>query len=204
MFPQIKLALVFGKIAKDHGPKLLHANNPDLLTRDLGYALKKQKDILSDPRKGMVMTAYDVLPIILEVKILSVATASKLGIPTKGKSDIQVLEDIIAASNARNGGKHAKDIVSTLEWTRALFAHPEIQDVLKMEMTEIESPKSLRGVLTFIGQLAGRSQDELVRVSEFLKRAKDLDLDPPAQKPEPQAAQKPARKPRAPKPPKAG
>ena len=154
MFPQIKLALIFTKIAKDHGHKILHANNPDLLTRDLGDAMKKQKDILCDPRKGMAITAYDVLPIILEVKILTVATAAQLKIDTKGKSDIQILEEIIAASEARQGGKYAKDIKGTLEWTRALFSHPEIQDVLKMEMTAIEAPKSLKDVTKFIRQLA--------------------------------------------------
>ena len=182
MFPQIKLALIFTKIAKDHGHKILHANNPDLLTRDLGDAMKKQKDILCDPRKGMAITAYDVLPIILEVKILTVATAAQLKIDTKGKSDIQILEEIIAASEARQGGKYAKDIKGTLEWTRALFSHPEIQDVLKMEMTAIEAPKSLKDVTKFIRQLAGRSTDELARVSEFLKRAKDVSAEPQMKK----------------------
>lgn len=187
MFPQIKLALVFAKMARQHGPKVLHANSLDLLTRDLGLAMKEQKDILSDPRRGMFMTAYDVLPIIVEVKILTVSVASKLAIETKGKPDIAIIEEILNKSNERNGGKYTRDIKDTLEWTRELFSHPEIQDVLKMEMTGIEKPQGIKDVTKFIGQLALRSQDELTRVSEFLKHAKDVSCAPKAEEKQPEA-----------------
>jgi hypothetical protein len=185
--PQIKLALIFAKMAKDHGHKLLHANNPDLLTRDLGDAMRKQKDILSDPNKSSLFTAYDVLPVILEVKILSAAVAKKLDIDTKGKADITILEEIVEKSNERNGGKYATDIKGTLDWTRELFSNPEIQDVLKMEVTQIDRPKNIKDITKFFGQLAGRSQDELTRVSEFLRRAKEKKPEP---KTEPKAEDK--------------
>ncbi|HYD17097.1 MAG TPA: hypothetical protein VEF76_01295 [Patescibacteria group bacterium] len=209
--PQFKLAFIFAKMARDHGPKLLHSNNPDLLTKDLGDAMRRQKAVLSDPGKGAIMTAYDVLPLILEVKILSLAVASKLEIDTKGKPMINVLEEIVAKSEARNDGKFAAGIKETLGWTRALFADPDIQDVLAMPMTEIESPDlTLRGVGKFFTSLAGRSQDELVRVQEFLKHAKDVQeppVAPVAPTPAPAAEQdkKPAkpRKPRTPKSPAA-
>lgn len=184
MFPQIKLALLFGKMARDHGPKVLHSNNVDLLTKDLSNALIEQKNILSSPRKGAFLTAYEVLPVIAEVKILSVAVAKKLEIDTKGKSDIQILEEIIQKSEERNDGKYAKGIKDTLEWTRALFTHPEMQDILKMEMTQIEAPSSLKDVTKFIRQMANRSQDELSRINEFLRHAKEIEVPPKA---EPQA-----------------
>ena len=196
--PQMKLAMIFAKMAQQHGSKILHSNNPDLLTKDLSNAMRAQKNILSDPAKGALMTSYDVLPIILEVKILSVAVAHKLDIETKGKSTIAILEEIVAKSEERNGGKYSKGIKETLDWTRKLFSHPEIQDVLSMEMTEIERPQSLKGVFKFFTQIAGRSQDELTRLQEFLKRAKEVQ-DAPEQKP--QAAQKPDdKKPEPPKP----
>lgn len=189
MFPQIKLALLFTKLAKEHGHKILHANNPDLLTRDLGLALKKQKEILSDRRKSTIITAYDVLPLIVEVKVLTAVTAAKLDVPTKGKTAIETLEGIIAAADARNGGKYAKEVKESLEWTRALFAHPEIRDILDAEMTEIALPKNPKEVLKFFSQIAGRSQDEIARLNDFLRHAKavgeDLTPPPPA---------KPARK----------
>lgn len=188
MIPQIKLALIFAQFAQKHGTKILHANNPDLLTKDLGNAMKEQKRILSDARKGMIMTGYDLIPVIVEVKVLTFVVAKKLGIETKGKADIAIIEDIIAKSDERNGGKYAKDVKDTLEWTRELFSHPEIQDVLKMEMTDIEAPKSLKDVFKFFKQVAGRTSDELTRVSEFLKRARDV--QPPAPKPEPKSEPK--------------
>ena len=188
MFPQIKLAILFGKLARDHGPKVLHSNNVDLLTKDLSNALVEQKNILSSPRKGAFLTAYEVLPVIAEVKILSVAVAKKLEIETKGKSDIQILEEIIQKSEERNDGKYAKGIKDTLEWTRALFSHPEMQDILKMEMTQIETPNSLKDVTRFIRQMANRSQDELTRINEFLRHAKEIEVPPKAEpKAEPQA-----------------
>jgi hypothetical protein len=198
MFPQIKLALVFAKLAKHHGPKVLHSNNVDLLTKDLNDALVEQKNILSSPRKGSFMTAYEVLPVIAEVKILSITVARKLEIETKGKPDIQILEEIIQKCEERNNGKYTQGIKDTLDWTRALFSHPEIQDVLKMEMTEIETPGSLKDVTKFIRQLAGRSQDELTRINEFLKHAKDLK---PMPKPEPEAKAEPKAAPKTPKKP---
>jgi hypothetical protein len=214
--PQLKLALVFAQVAKDYGPILLHSNNADLLTKDLGEAMKKQKNILSDPKTGMIMTSYGVAPAILEVKILSMWVANKLGIETKGKATITVLDEIVAKSEERNGGKYSKDIKDTLEWTRTLFANPEIQDVLKMEMTEIEAPSvNLKSLTKFFSQLASRGQDELTRLNEFLKRAKEVqqaqppkpDAEPKAPaapegeaKPEPQAKEKKKRAPKAPKP----
>jgi len=182
MMPNIKLALVFAKIAREHGPKILHGNNPDLLTRDLGEALKRQKQALADPSSGMIMTAYEALPLIVEVKMLTFAVAKQLDIETKGKPDITVLEEILAKSEERNGGKYAKGIKETLDWTRALFSHPEIQDVLNMEMTAIEKPTSIKDFVRFASQLVGRSQDELTRVSEFLRKAKEID-DMPKQEP---------------------
>lgn len=190
--PQYKLMLVFAKMAKDHGPKLLHSNNPDLLTKDLSDAMRRQKAILSDPRKGVIMTSYEALSVILEVKILSTVLASKLDIDTKGKATINVLEEIAQKAQERNGGKFSKGITETLDWTRKLFADPDIQDILQMPMTEIESPDlSLRGIAKFFTSLAGRSQDELVRVQEFLKRAKDAGQDIP---PAPTATATPAAK----------
>ncbi len=196
--PNLKLAMIFAKMAKQHGGKILHSNNPDLLTKDLSAAMRAQKDILSDPRKGAIMTSYDVLPVILEVKILSVAVASKLEIETKGKSTIAILEEIVAKSEERNGGKYSAGIKDTLDWTRKLFSHPEIQDILSMEMTEIEKPSSIKGVAKFFTQLAGRSQDELTRLQEFLKKAKEVQ-DTPDAKPQPGATDTP-KKPEPPKP----
>lgn len=175
MLPQFKLALVFAKMAKDHGHKVLHINNVELLTKDLGNALKEQKHILQSPNKGAAMTAYDLLPVIAEVKLLTLAVSSKLGIDTKGKSAIAILEEIVVQTEDR-GSKSAKDIKSTLEWTRAFFAHPEIQEILKADLVEIEKPKSWREIGKTASQTTQRIGQELSRLTDFLKKAKEIDL----------------------------
>ena len=202
--PQLRLAVIFAKMARDHGPKLVHANNTELLTRDLGDALVRQKNALADPAKGTILTAYDVLPIILEVKIMTTVVARKMGIDTKAKPMIDVLEEIIKKSEDSGNGQFATGIKSTLGWTRALFADPDIQAVLKMPMTEIDTPDlSLKGAGKFFLSLAGRSQDEFVRVQEFLKHAKDVKEPPAAPTVEATPAAKPDVKPEAPKAPEA-
>jgi hypothetical protein len=178
MLPQFKLAMLLAKIGRKHMGKMLHANNPNLLTRDLGRALRNQKEILSDPSRGLIMTAYEVLEPILEVKALTVVVAKHLGIETKGKPDIAIMQEIIDKDDARNGGKYSQDIKDTLEWTRALFSHPEIQDVLKAEVTKIEKPDGMKDMLGFMGQIVSRFSDEAGRVNAFLQHAKTIRVEP--------------------------
>lgn len=175
MLPQFKLALIFAKMAKDHGHKVLHINNVELLTKDLGNALKEQQKILQSKNQGAAMTAYDLLPVIAEVKLLTMAVSSKLGIDTKGKPAIAILEEIVATTES-HGSKSAKDIRSTLEWTRAFFAHPEIQEILKADLIEIEKPKSWRDIGKTASQTTQRIGQELSRLTDFLKKAKEIDV----------------------------
>jgi hypothetical protein len=175
MLPHFKLAMIFAKMAKDHGHKVLHINNIELLTKDLGNALKEQQKILQSPNQGAAMTAYDLLPVIAEVKLLTMAVSSKLGIDTKGKSAIVILEEIVAKTEAR-GSKSAKDVQATLEWTRAFFAHPEIQEILKADLIEIQKPKGWRDIGKTASQTTQRIAQELSRLTDFLKKAKEIDV----------------------------
>ncbi|MDD9901316.1 MAG: hypothetical protein OXT65_10085 [Alphaproteobacteria bacterium] len=189
--PQLKLALFFAKFVRSHGQKVLHANNVDLLTRDLGQAMMQQKHILSDPRKNSFMTAYDVLPVMAEVKVMSLVVAKKLDIPVKGRSVISVLDDIVKKSDERNNGQYAGGIKQTLEWTRELFSRPELQDVMNMGMTDVDLPKNPKEAGVFFKQLLGRSQDELTRVAEFLKHAKGKQTPMPKPQEKPKDDPKP-------------
>lgn len=180
MLPYVKLALVFSKLAKQHGHKVLHGGNIDLLTKDLGDALRRQKKLITDPDMGTIETAYEALPVIAEVKILTVAVAKKLDIDTKGKSATTVLEDIVAATEARNS-KAADEIKNSLAWTRTFFAHPEIQEIMSAELIAIEKPRGL-GDLGGFGraaqQSAQRAMQELARLQKFLSTAKNLKTPP--------------------------
>jgi hypothetical protein len=174
MPPYIKLALIFTKLAKQHGGKILHGGDADLLTRDLGDALRRQKKIILDPDMGALETAYEALPVIAEVKILTAAVAKKLEIDTQGKSAVEVLEDIVRKTEARNSS-HAQEIKNTLEWTRSFFTNPEIQEILKADLIEIEKPKGLTdffGMGKSFQQGAQRIGQEFTRLQKFLEEAK--------------------------------
>lgn len=177
--PQLKMAFLVANIVRDYGPILVHLNKPELLTRDLSDAMRAQKQALSDPGKGVIMTASEVFPVIVKVKVLSTLVANKLGID-KNLSPIEKLEEIVRVSEENGNGQFSKGIKDTLGWTRALFSDPDIQAVLKMPMTELEAPDlTVKGVTKSIMSVVSRGQDEFIRVQEFLKAAKEI-KEPPA------------------------
>lgn len=183
MLPNFKLAARFAKLAKQHGHKALHANNVELLTRDLGDALRRQKKAIQDPDMGVLETTYEVLPIIAEVKILTLAVSKKLELDTQDKSTIQILEEIVQKADERNS-KSAKEIKATLSWTREFFAQDEVQEILKAELTGIGKPQSwmdFRGMGTTALQSLQRATEEFSRLQDFLKKAKETPepKDPP-------------------------
>ena len=185
MFPNFKLAVIFAKLAKDHSGKVLHSGSIDLLTKDLGDALRRQKKVIQDPDMSTLETAYEALPIIAEVKILTVAVSKKLAMDTKGKSTITILEEIISKTEERNS-KAAKEIKNTLDWTRDFFSQPEIQKILQADLIEIEKPGSwtdIKGMGKSAMQGTQRIMQEFSRLQDFLKKAKEA----PEQKDHPKA-----------------
>ena len=173
--PDTGSALLFSKLAKRHGGTILHGGNIDLLTKDLGDALRRQKKIIQDPDLGVLETAYEALPVIAEVKVLTVAVSKKMGLDTTGKSTIGVLEDIVLKTEARNSVA-AQEIKSTLAWTRDFFAQPEIQEILAADLIRIEAPtswKDLKGLGNSALQGGQRLMQEFSRLHDFLKKAKE-------------------------------
>jgi len=176
------IILRFAKLANKYKGTLLHAADTDLLTEDLGDALRRQKKIILDPDMGTIETATEVLPVIAEVKVLTVAVSRKLEIDTKGKSTIAVLEEILEKTEARNSAS-AAEIKNTLDWTRGFFSQPEIQKILNADLIEIEKPHSLMdlggmGRTAMTGAM--RITQELSRLNDFLSKAKTLPEKKPA------------------------
>jgi hypothetical protein len=169
--------MMFCRLAAKHGPKVLHMNNNNLLVQDLSDAMEEQKAVLTNPRQGSILTAYDVLPVIAEVKIMSHIVAYKFGIDTKDKPAIQVLDEIAAKAEEQGYTTEVAGMKRSLDWTRDLFTHPEIQSVMKMDVTGIEKPQSIGDLRETLKQIASRAQQEVVRVDEFLKRVKKIEKD---------------------------
>lgn len=185
--PNLKLVAALASLAKDHGYKLLHVNNIDMLTHDLGNALTRQKKVITDPTMGIIETAYDALPLMAEVKLLTFAVSKKLGIESadsdgKSKDMINILEEIVQLTEARNS-KAASSIKNTLEWTRDFYNQFEIQEINKVDLVQIEPPKSwlnLGELSKSFSQTTTRVTTEFTRLQDFLKRVKTPPAAPPA------------------------
>lgn len=170
-----RLVTIFAKLAKNYGRQVMHANDKQQSVQDLAAALTRQRHILTDEGMGSWMTAYEVLPVVLEVKLLTLNTARQFGISTKGKESIDVIEEITKAAAKSGDKKGAAKMRENLKWTRKLYAHPEIADILSKDMTDIDLPKSPRQIGTFFKQVASRASDEYTRVDQFLKKTKGFD-----------------------------
>jgi hypothetical protein len=172
--PQWKLLLVFANAARKHGNKVMHINNIDLLTKDLGKALKEQRIILEDPDAGTLETMYELISTIAEVKVLMMAVSKKLGIDTSGKTPATILQDIITTTEARNSAA-AQDIKDTLDWTIKFFARDDVKALLEEDNIQIERPKNIKGVGKMFKQITGKVSQESKRLHGFLKIAKKKD-----------------------------
>ena len=170
--PNWKLAMVFAQALRKHGHKVLHAKNIDLLTKDLGLALKEQQRTLEDPEKGTLQTIYDVLPQIAEVKVFMTVVTHKLDISTKGKAPFDILQEIIDKTEKR-GSHSAKEIKDSMEWSQKFFAHPEIRAIFEDDSIEIKKPESIKDLGKTAKQIGGKAKQEIQKIHRFLKAAKN-------------------------------
>ena len=138
--PQLKLLLIFASAARKHGHKVMHINNVELLTRDLGKALKEQREVLEDPDAGTLETMYELVGTIAEVKVLMMAVSKKLDIDTSGKPPAVILQDIITETKKRDSNSTAaQDISDTLDWTIKFFSREDVKALLSEELAAIEA-----------------------------------------------------------------
>jgi hypothetical protein len=109
------------KIAKyvwTYGSRVGHMTDPDQLVRDLGKAMVKQKQTLT--QSDGPLEAAGSIETIIEIKILSKFATRLLKIDTTDKSDYEVYGEIVAQMKAQ-GSDAADDIERTSEWTRRLY-----------------------------------------------------------------------------------
>ena len=173
MSSYLKLAIVFSKLAQKHGTKILHSTDVDLLTKDLGHAIKRQKATMLDPDMGIVETTYEVLPLLAEVQILTFAVSKKMGIDKD--TAIETLEEIVKQTEAK-GSDAADDIKEALDWTRKFMAIPEVKKMLETDLIQIEKPKdwkNWRGLGAGALQGTQRIIQEANRLQTVIEKAKE-------------------------------
>jgi len=181
--PKITLLYALAKAMKEHAPKVMHVNNINLLTEDLGQALKKQKAALEDPDAGTFETLYDMIGAVAETRVLMHAVAYKLDIDTAGRKPATILQDIIDKTEERNSPA-AKEIIETMEWSQKFFSRPEIAELFADETVEIPMPKDLKSLGDTFKSVGKRAGQEASRIHRFLKVAKGTANKPETKEPE--------------------
>lgn len=175
-FTLAKLGLTFAKAVSKHRKKILHVGDVELLVRDLGQALNDQHHTLINPRNSTIETAYDILPQMAEVRVLTGVVRKHLDIDPK-KDHVDALKEIVEKMEAQ-GSDAADDIKDNLKWLDEFYSTDEAKELMTMEVTEVETPKSLldyKGALKTVTQAAGRAFDETVKAHKFMTLAKKFE-----------------------------
>jgi hypothetical protein len=175
-FALAKLGLTFVKAISKHRKKILHVGDVDLLVRDLGLALNEQHHTLVNPRNSTIETAYEIMPQLAEVRVLTGVVAKHLDIDPQ-KDHVETLKEIVEKMEER-GSEAADDIKDNLKWLDEFYSTPEAKAVMEMDVTEIETPKGLldyKGAFKTVKQTAGRAFDETLKAHKFVAAAKKFE-----------------------------
>lgn len=180
MIPKFKLAklgLTFVKAVSKHRKKILHVADAELLVRDLGHALNEQHQTLTNPRNSTIETAYEIVPQIAEVRVLTNVIAKHLKIDQANKDHSDVLKEIVEKMEERDSDA-AMDIKDNLQWLEEFYSSPEARELMEMDLTEIKSPTGLldyKGALKTVTQTASRAFEETQKAHKFMAMAKKFE-----------------------------
>lgn len=170
----IKLVMAFTYFAKKYGSKLLSLNNPEACAGFLGAALRDQRKIIEDDDSGTLITLYDSLERLLEIKVLMHWTAAKMKIPTKGQAPAVIMSQIAEKCHVDNE-KASQDIKETLKWAQTFFSRPDVQEIFSEADIEVIIPKNPLHFHKTIISLGMRIQQEAERLHKVLSVAKDAE-----------------------------
>lgn len=173
-FKLAKLGLTFVKAVSKHRKKILHIADAELLVRDLGHALNEQHQTLTNPRNSTIETAYEIVPQIAEVRVLTNVIAKHLNIDTKDKDHSDILKEIVDQMEAKDSDA-AEDIKQNLKWLDEFYSSDEAKELMEMDVTEIETPSGVldyKGAFKAVTQTASRAFEETQKAHKFMSLAK--------------------------------
>ncbi len=145
MIPKWKLAklgVTFAKSVMKHRKKFLHITDVELLVRDLGDALNEQRNMLTNPRNSTIETAFELLPQIAEVKVLTAVITKQLDIDAKNKDHMDILKEIVQKMEDIDCDA-CFDIKENLSWLDEFYSMAEVKELMSKDMSEIETPSSV-------------------------------------------------------------
>lgn len=173
-FKLAKLGLTFVKAVSKHRKKILHIADAELLVRDLGHALNEQHQTLTNPRNSTIETAYEIVPQIAEVRVLTNVIAKHLNIDTKDKDHGDILKEIVDQMEAKDSDA-GEDIKQNLKWLDEFYSSDEAKELMQMDVTEIKSPTGVldyKGAFKAVTQTASRAFEETQKAHKFMSLAK--------------------------------
>ena len=172
-----KLGITFGKAVLKHREKILHITDVELLVRDLGSALDEQKNMLTNPRNSTIETAFELLPQIAEVRVLTNVIAAQLKLETKDKDHLDVLKDIVEEM-AKVDSNSAFDIKNNLSWMEEFYSIPEVNDLMSNDIGEIEVPSSIfdiKGAGKMLSDGISKAFDKTQQYHKYMQLAKKFE-----------------------------
>lgn len=175
-FTLAKLGITFAKAVSKHRKKILHVGDVELLVRDLGQALNDQHHTLINPRNSTIETAYEILPQMAEVRVLTGVVRKHLNIDPK-KDHVEALKEVVEKMEAE-GSDAADDIKDNLKWLDEFYSSDEAKELMTMEVTEVETPGGLldyKGAFKTVKQAASRAFDETMKAHKFMSLAKKFE-----------------------------
>ncbi|MBL1147659.1 MAG: hypothetical protein HND56_12445 [Pseudomonadota bacterium] len=175
-FTLAKLGITFAKAVSKHRKKILHVGDVELLVRDLGQALNDQHHTLINPRNSTIETAYEILPQMAEVRVLTGVVRKHLNIDPK-KDQVEAMKEIVEKMEAE-GSDAADDIKDNLKWLDEFYSSDEAKELMSMEVTEVETPGGLldyKGAFKTVKQAASRAFDETMKAHKFMSLAKKFE-----------------------------
>lgn len=174
-FHKIAMAAWKGiQMGRKHAPKIPHLKKPRATAGYLGRSLTELRDLWEDNKTGPFFTMYESVEKIIEVKAFMYLTAWNLDLEVKGKSQFQILQEIVDTLKAENATGAVREIEKTMAWTQEFVQRPEVVSIFNESNVEIPKLDPLKPMewpkvgLKFMERLG----QEATRIHKLMKVAK--------------------------------
>ena len=172
-----KLAMMAWKgiqMGRKHAPKIPHLKKPRATAGYLGRSLTELRELWEDNKTGPFFTMYESVEKIIEVKAFMYLTAWNMNMDVKGKSQFEILQEIVDTLKAEHATGAVREIENTMAWTQEFVQRPEVAAIFNEANVEIPKFNPLKPTeWPSIGlKFLERTGQEAARIHKLMKVAK--------------------------------
>tara|TARA_B100000686_G_C16792124_1_gene979449 strand:+ start:549 stop:1130 length:582 start_codon:yes stop_codon:yes gene_type:complete len=181
--PIIKAATIAWRaktLLEKHGGKIAHLNKAPVTAKALGESLKELREQWEDKSSQPLITMYNSIEVLVEIKFFMARTNKNLELDTSGMTTFQNLQAIVEAMEDKGRNDAVRDIRDTLDWSRAFFAREDVQNILDKTSLDTSLPKNLMDVPRFGKNLLLEITGEAKRIYDLVNAAKKPDPKGPS------------------------